>query len=163
MNLVNDLAELALATRLKRLSERLSQDVSKIYKESEADFEAKWYLVLELLSRQKLLGITEISELLQLSHPAVVQFVDQLLKRNLVKVSTDKNDARRRLVALSGAGKKLLQQIEPVLNVIKEENRLWINEASYDILKLLTELEQALDERSMYQRIKMNLLQHPKT
>jgi DNA-binding MarR family transcriptional regulator len=163
MNLVNDLAELALATRLKRLSERLSQDVSKIYKESEADFEAKWYLVLELLSRQKLLGITEISELLQLSHPAVVQFVDQLLKRNLVKVSTDKNDARRRLVALSGAGKKLLQQIEPVLNVIKEENRLWINEASYDILNLLTELEQALDERSMYQRIKMNLLQHPKT
>ena len=159
MNLVNDLAELALATRLKRLSERLSQDVSKIYKESDADFEAKWYLVLELLSRKKLLGITEISEALQLSHPAVVQFVDQLLKRSLVRVSTDKNDARRRLVSLSSSGKKLLQQIAPVLSIIKEENRLWINEASHDILEILTQLEQALDERSMYQRIKMNLLQ----
>ena len=46
MDLVNELAELAIATRLKRLSERLSIDVSKIYKESEVDFEARWFLIL---------------------------------------------------------------------------------------------------------------------
>ena len=159
MDLVNELGELALATRLKRLSERLSQDISKIYSESDVDFEAKYYLVLELLSREKLLGITEISESLQLSHPAVVQFVDQLLNRKLIKVSQDKKDARRRLVSLSTGGKKLLQQIAPVLKVIKEENRKWINEASYDVLEILSELENALDEKSMYQRVKISLLQ----
>jgi DNA-binding MarR family transcriptional regulator len=158
MDLVNELGELALATRLKRLSERLSQDVSKIYSESDADFEAKYYLILELLQREKLLGITEISDSLQLSHPAVVQFVDQLLKRKLIKVSTDKKDARRRLVSLSIAGKKLLMQIAPVLEIIKEENRKWIDEASYDILEILAELEKALDEKSMYQRVKIKLL-----
>jgi len=158
MDLVNELGELALATRLKRLSERLSHDVSKIYHESEVDFEAKYYLILELLNREKLLGITEISESLQLSHPAVVQFVDQLLQRKLIKVSTDKNDARRRLVSLSPGGKKLLQQIAPVLKVIKEENRRWINEAHCDILQILTELEKALDEKGMYQRVKIRLL-----
>ena len=158
MDLVNELGELALATRLKRLSERLSQDVSKIYLESDVDFEAKYYLILELLNREKLLGITEISDSLQLSHPAVVQFVDQLLKRNLIKVSNDKKDARRRLVSLSAGGKKLLQQIAPVLQVIKEENRKWIDEASSDILQILTELEKALDEKSMYQRVKIRLL-----
>ncbi|NEU07606.1 MarR family transcriptional regulator [Flavihumibacter sp. R14] len=158
MDLVNELGELALATRLKRLSERLSQDVSKIYGESDADFEAKYYLILELLHREKLLGITEISDSLQLSHPAVVQFVDQLLKRSLIRVSTDKKDARRRLVSLSAGGKKLLQQIAPVLEVIREENRKWINEASHDILEILGELEKALDERSMYQRVKIRLL-----
>ena len=159
MDLVNELGELALATRLKRLSERLSQDVSKIYSESDVDFEAKYYLILELLHRQKLLGITEISESLQLSHPAVVQFVDQLLNRKLIKVSQDKKDARRRLVSLSTGGKKLLQQIAPVLKVIKEENRKWINEASYDVLEILSELENALDKKSMYQRVKISLLQ----
>ena len=158
MDLVNELGELALATRLKRLSERLSQDVSKIYHESEVDFEAKYYLILELLNRKKLLGITEISESLQLSHPAVVQFVDQLLQRKLIKVSTDKKDARRRLVSLSPGGKKLLQQIAPVLQVIKDENRRWIDEASGDILQILTELEKALEEKSMYQRVKIRLL-----
>ncbi len=159
MNLVNELGELALATRLKRLSERLSQDVSKVYKESDLDFEAKWYLILELLKREKLLGITEISENLQMSHPAVVQFVDQLLKRRFIKASTDKNDARRRLVSLTAAGKKILQQIDPVLKVIKEENRQWINSASYNLLTILDELEKSLDEKSMYQRVKISLLQ----
>ncbi|HYK77572.1 MAG TPA: MarR family transcriptional regulator [Daejeonella sp.] len=157
MNLVQELAELALATRLKRLSERLSQDISKIYKELNVDFEAKWYLILELLKREKVLGITEISDSLQLSHPAVVQFVDQLLKRQLIIAFTDKKDARRRLVSLSPEGKKLLQQIDPVLKVIKEENRLWIDQASHDILLIITELEKALDERSMYQRVKAGL------
>jgi hypothetical protein len=57
----------SLATRLKRLSERLSQDVSLIYKESNLNFEAKGYLVLELLSREKVMAITEISTALQLS------------------------------------------------------------------------------------------------
>jgi DNA-binding MarR family transcriptional regulator len=88
----------------------------------------------------------------------VVQFVDQLLKRKLIRVSNDKNDARRRLVSLSPGGKKLLQQIAPVLQVIKEENRKWIDEASSDILETLTELEKALDDKSMYQRVKIRLL-----
>ncbi len=161
MNLINDLGELAIATRLKRLSERLSQDVSKIYKESEVDFEAKWYLVLELLNRKKLLAITEISESLELSHAAVVQFVDQLVERKLVKTSTDKKDARKRMISLSPGGKKVLCELEPILNVIKDENKKWIEEAEGNILTILDQLEQALDKKSMYQRVKICLLEKP--
>lgn len=159
MNLINDLGELAVATRLKRLSERLSQDVSKIYKESEVDFEAKWYLILELLNREKTLAITEISDNLELSHAAVVQFVDQLLERKLIKTGIDKKDARKRLISLSSGGKKVLSELEPILKVIKNENRKWLNEADGDILNILTQLEEALDKKSMYQRVKICLLE----
>ncbi len=161
MNLINDLGELAIATRLKRLSERLSQDVSKIYKESDVDFEAKWYLILELLNRGKMLAITEISDSLELSHPAVVQFVDQLADRKLIKTSADKKDARKRMISLSPGGKKLLAQLQPILDVIKDENRKWISEAEGNILTILDQLECALDKKSMYQRIKMSLLEQP--
>lgn len=161
MNLINDLGELAIATRLKRLSERLSQDVSKIYKESDVDFEAKWYLVLELLNREKLLAITEISESLELSHAAVVQFVDQLVDRKLIKTSADKKDARKRMVSLSAGGRKVLAQLQPMLNVIKDENRKWIAEAEGNILAILDQLEEALDNKSMYQRVKISLLEQP--
>ncbi len=163
MNLINDLGELAIATRLKRLSERLSQDVSKVYKESDVDFEAKWYLILELLNREKILAITEISESLELSHAAVVQFVDQLSERKLVKTSADKNDARRRMVSLSAGGKKILSQLEPILTVIKNENRKWLNEADSNILNVLDQLEQALDKKSMYHRVKISLLEQPES
>lgn len=163
MNLINDLGELAVATRLKRLSERLSQDVSKIYKESEVDFESKWYLILELLNREKILAITEISDSLELSHAAVVQFVDQLLERKLIKTGTDKKDARKRLISLSPGGKKVLSELEPILQVIKNENRKWLDEADCDILNILNQLEQALDQKSMYQRVKISLLEQPAT
>ena len=157
MDLVQNLEELALATRLKRLSERLSNDVSKIYKESNLDFEAKWYLILEILNRNKLMAITEMADSLKLSHPAIVQFVDQLLKKKLIKASADKNDARKRMISLSKEGKEMLTQITPILEVIKAENKKWIESANYDILQILSELESSLDEKSMYLRVKENL------
>ncbi|WP_424289023.1 MarR family winged helix-turn-helix transcriptional regulator [Daejeonella sp.] len=144
---------------MKRLSERLSQDVSKIYKESEVDFEAKWYLILELLNREKVLAITEISDSLGISHAAVVQFVDQLLDRKLIKTGLDKKDARKRMISLSPGGRKVLSELEPILKVIKNENRKWLNEADGDILNILNQLECALDKKSMYQRVKICLLE----
>lgn len=158
MDLVNELEELALATRLKRLSERLSNDVSKIYKESEVDFEARWFLILTLLAKEKLMSITEIADSLNLSHPAIVQIVSELTKKNLVKASTDKNDGRKRMIALSPAGKKTLAQIEPILASIKEENRKWLDTTKPNLLQILNQLEQALDEQDMYQRVKLSLL-----
>lgn len=158
MDLVNELEELALATRLKRLSERLSNDVSKIYKESEVDFEARWFLILTLLAKEKLMSITEIADSLHLSHPAIVQIVNELTKKNLVKASTDKSDGRKRMIALTLSGKKTLAKIEPILVSIKEENKKWLDTTRPNLLQILNQLEQALDEQDMYQRIKLNLL-----
>ncbi len=159
MSLVNELQELALATRLKRLGERLSQDVSKIYKESNLEFEAKWFLVLELLNRENLMGITEIADALEISHAAVVQFVDQMLHNGLIKTSVDPKDARRRMISLTQSGKRMHKEIYPVLQVIKEENKKWLATASFDLLHLLSQLEASLDERSMFKRIKSSLLE----
>jgi len=159
MDLVKELGALAVATRLKRLSERLSADVSKIYKESDVDFEARWFLILSLLKKNKLMAITEIADSLQLSHPAIIQMVQELSAKKLVKVATDKNDARKRMVSLSLAGRKTLDQLAPVLAGIKAENQRWIESAHANLLDVLNELEQALDQQTMYQRIKLNLLQ----
>ena len=41
METINELAELAFASRLKRLSERLMKDVSCLYHKLEVDFEAR--------------------------------------------------------------------------------------------------------------------------
>ncbi|RPD41716.1 MarR family winged helix-turn-helix transcriptional regulator [Chitinophaga barathri] len=159
MSIVNQLEELALATRLKRLADRLSADVSRVYKESELDFEAKWFLILELLSREKVLGITEISESLGISHPAVVQLADQMLAQGLIKASVDEKDARRRLISLTPSGRQMHKKIGPMLAVIREENRKWLATARHNLLSVLTELETSLDEKSMYKRIKMALLE----
>ncbi len=159
MDLVHELAEIALATRLKRLSDRLSTDVSKIYKESDVDFEARWFLILRVLQKEKLMAITEIADSLQLSHPAIIQLVQELTQKKLIKATLDSKDGRKRMVSLTLTGKKTLAKIEPILSSIKEENKKWIEGSSANILKILAELEQALNEQSMYNRIKLNMLQ----
>ncbi|MBS7564364.1 MarR family transcriptional regulator [Mucilaginibacter sp. Bleaf8] len=158
MDLITELGALALATRLKRLSERLAQDVNKIYKELDLNFESKWFLVLELLRKNKMLSIVDIAESLKLTHPAIVQFVDQLLKAKLITVHKDINDARKRLVALSPKGKKLLEELAPTLAIIKTENESWLEEADHNLLDTLAQLEQALDKQSMYYRIKKQMV-----
>lgn len=159
MDLVHELAEIALATRLKRLSDRLSNDVSKIYKESDVDFEARWFLILTLLQREKLMAITEIADSLQLSHPAIIQLVQELIQKKLIKAEVDSKDGRKRMVSLTANGKKTLERIKPILSCIKEENEKWITTGSANLLTVLAELEQALDEQSMYNRVKLNMLQ----
>lgn len=154
MDLISELAELALATRLKRLGERLASDVNKIYKELDLNFESKWYLVLELLSRRKILSIVDIADELKLTHPAIVQFVDQMLNAKLIEASKDSKDGRKRLVSLSLNGKQLLKDLEPVLSIVKRENEQWLKEADHNLLATMAQLEAALDERTMYQRIK---------
>ncbi len=157
MDLISELGALAVATRLKRLSERLAGDVNKIYKELDLNFESKWFLVLELLSRRKTLSIVDIADELKLTHPAIVQFADQMLKAKLIIAQKDIKDGRKRMVSLSPQGVKLLKQLAPVLAVIKEENELWLKEADSHLLDIMSQLEAKLDEMSMYDRVKRSL------
>ncbi|HEY1005576.1 MAG TPA: MarR family transcriptional regulator [Sphingobacteriaceae bacterium] len=157
MDLIKELEELSLATRLKRLQERLASDVSRIYKESHVDFEAKWFPVLELLRRHGDLSVVEISQALQLSHPAVVQFSEQLLKKGYITADRDPADARRRILNLSPGGVRVLEQLQPLLVVIRQENRKWLEEAGVPLLQEIEKLESALDRSSMYSRIREGL------
>jgi DNA-binding MarR family transcriptional regulator len=157
MDLISELGALAVATRLKRLSERLAGDVNKIYKELNLNFESKWFLVLELLSRRKTLSIVDIADELKLTHPAIVQFADQMLKAKLIIAQKDVNDGRKRMVSLSPQGVKLLKQLAPVLAVVKEENEIWLKEAEHHLLDIMSQLEARLDTMSMYDRVKRSL------
>ncbi len=157
MDLISELGALAVATRLKRLSERLAGDVNKIYKELDLNFESKWFLVLELLSRRKTLSIVDIADELKLTHPAIVQFADQMLKAKLIIAQKDVKDGRKRMVSLSPQGVKLLKQLAPVLAVVKEENEIWLNEADHHLLEIMGQLEAKLDTMSMYERVKRSL------
>jgi DNA-binding MarR family transcriptional regulator len=157
MDLISELGALAVATRLKRLSERLASDVNKIYKELDLNFESKWFLVLELLSRRKTLSIVDIADELKLTHPAIVQFADQMLKAKLITAQKDSKDGRKRMVSLAPQGVKLLKQLAPVLAVIKEENEIWLSEANHHLLDILGQLEARLDVMPMYERVKRSL------
>lgn len=147
----------AFGTRLRRLSERLDRDVSKLYSGADANFEPRWYPVVTLLAEEEPLSVTEIAATLGLSHPAVSQVVSQLTKEGLVKATPDKNDERRRLLTLTAKAHNLRQDLEPLWGAIGSATKELIDEEAPGLLTLLGELDKALNKKSLGDRVHEHL------
>ena len=148
------MGSLALATRLKNLSERLAKDVATIYKESDFDFEPRWFAVVYALKDGEELSVTELAGLLQQTHPAVNQVANVLVKKKLVIESKDNLDQRKRLLKLSKKGTELVTKMEDLWHKIKIANDQLLAQSKANFLEDIKNIEEALDEKSMYDRVK---------
>ena len=61
MDLIDQLGELALASRLHRLADTLQKDVTRIYAELGLDFEARWFPVLAALRDGRSRSVTGLA------------------------------------------------------------------------------------------------------
>lgn len=152
-DLVRRLGPLAFASRLKRLSDRLYRDMSRVYAELDTDFESRWFLVLYLLAEQSPLGVTNVADRLGLTHPAVNQIVGAMSRHRLVHSRRDPTDERRRLLSLTPGGRRLFERLRPVWQIVSEKSRDAMTESGLDWIAALDRLEAVLDERSMYERV----------
>lgn len=155
--MIEELGSLALATRLKNLSERLAKDVGKIYKEQAFDFEPRWFAVIYALKDNEQLGVTEMAAMLRQTHPAVNQVANVLVEKGLVNEFKDELDQRKRLLQLSKKGRNLVTKMEELWDRIKEANDELLKGENRDFLTSIQSLENALDSKSMYERVKDRL------
>lgn len=118
MNLYQSLGYLVLGSRLRRLSEAFLAEINRVYQNEGIDFDASWFPVFYLLSKNDALSIKELSEQIEVSHPAASQLITNLKNRGLVTSATCADDGRRQLVTLTDSGRALLKQILPVWDAI---------------------------------------------
>ena len=76
MDILAELGELALASRMKRLSEALMKDAAGLYADLGVDFHPRWFPIFHALGRRSPLAIGEMAQGLGLTHPAISQVVD---------------------------------------------------------------------------------------
>ena len=157
MDLIKQLGLLALASRLKRLSDRLMRDGSRIYEEQGLNFEPRWFTVFYLLSRKSPLAVTKVARELRVSHPAVNQVATAMEKAGLLVSQKDKSDERKRLLSLSPSGEALLTKLKPLWNDFKLSAGELIEESGVDLLEVLDRIENSLDDIEMYDRIKKKI------
>ena len=151
-DLIKELGELGMATRLKRLGERLSQDVAKIYKQRNLDFEPKWFTTMYALYKNETMSIQSLAQSLGFTHPAIIQFVNQMKKNQLVEARPG-DDKRVNLVSLTTKGREIFESIRPLLIDIEEVTSEVINSTGLDMLMLLDRIEDTLNQKSIYDRI----------
>ena len=158
MNFIEELGTLALGSRIKNLSELLMKDVSNIYKDQDIDFEPRWFTLFQLLLHKKEIAVTEISRELNQTHPAAIQVINSLEKKKLISTRKDESDKRKRLVSLTGKGKKLAEDLAPVWEAIHQAAKEILDESEPGLLDNISKVEQALKRKSTYQRVSARLI-----
>jgi len=158
MEFVRKLGSVALANRIKGLSDAMMNDIIRIYKEMNLDFEPRWFTVFQILSKRNAeIPITIIAEELKITHPAVIQVVNVLEEKGLVDSRPDATDQRKRLVSLSEKGKILALRISPVWLDIRSALDDFLLETEPEFLNIMERMELAMQKESVYSRIRSKL------
>lgn len=143
----------AIGARLRRLSERVDRDATRVYAELGVAFEQRWMGVLDQLSRRDGPSVKELAETLGISHPSVSQTRASLLAAGLIEDQPDPTDGRRRTLQLTSAGRALVAGLRPVWDALEQASRDLDDEAQ-NAVAALDRLEVALDRRSLFDRVK---------
>lgn len=155
MDIIQQLGPLALGSRLRRLTDRMTQEVVAVYQKLDIDFEPRWFPVFYVLSRQPAdtpIAIVDIARLINLTHPAVNQIAADLIKHGLVEDLKCGKDGRKRLLKLTPKGEAMLPRLESIWHDMEIAAASLILDTGFDFMAAVTGLENALDQQNIERR-----------
>ena len=159
MNLYQSLGYLALGSRLRRLSESFLSEINRAYQNEGIEFDASWFPVFYLLSKNDALSIKELSEQTEVSHPAASQLITNLKNKSLVTSVTCNDDGRKQLVTLTNKGRALLNEVIPVWDavLVAMDELVALEEESSHLLPAISALENIFKQNSLSDTISSKL------
>jgi DNA-binding MarR family transcriptional regulator len=151
-DLIRQMGYITLATRLKRISDKMSHSTRLMYKTLNIDIEPNWYLVLVIIKENPKIAVMEIAQHLRFTHQSVISMTNKMISNGYLLTEKDAIDKRKTVFELTIKAQNMLPRIQ----------RIWAH-GEQAILELLTEnteimehletLESNLEESSFGERI----------
>lgn len=142
----------ALGARLRRLSERIDGDGTRVYAARGVRFEQRWFGVLNQLILKGSSSVGELAATMRITHVSVSQSCRSLEKAGIIASVADTNDARRRVLTLTPEGQALVAELAPLWSAFNAA-AAELNAEAGDAVAALDRLDDALARRSMFDRI----------
>jgi len=149
---LDELAELALGSRLKRISEKLMNDASQVYKYCGIDIQPKWFTLLALIDNKQQVSVVDASQLLGLTQPAISQFSKDLVSRGLINSLPCKKDSRRKFLSLTNEGNLLVSKMRPMWKAVDLAAKQLCSEAGEQFFEAIKQFEKSLSSQTLLQR-----------
>lgn len=150
----------ALDNRLKRISDKMSHDTRKFFKQINVDVEPSWHLIFKLLKEKEKLTMVEIAEHLGYSHPSTVVLLKKMTAKGYIISEKDTVDKRKQNIKLTQKSYDMLPEMEQIWNSCEDAIYKMLNQ-DLSIIKHLDEIEASLkaipfNERfnNEYQKVK---------
>ncbi|CAM1361309.1 conserved hypothetical protein [Tenacibaculum sediminilitoris] len=151
-DLVREMGYIALATRLKRISDKMTHSTRLMYRNLNIDIEPNWYLVLVIVQQTPNISVMEIAEKLGFTHQSVITITNKMVKKEYLQVSKDEKDKRKTVFNLNQKAVEILPKIEQIWGYGKEVIYELLNE-DISIIEHLEVLESNLEKASFGERI----------
>jgi DNA-binding MarR family transcriptional regulator len=108
--------KMALGSRLRRLSESMTEQAAGIYDLYQVDLQPKWFPVFYSLSPTEEKSITDIAREIGHTHPSVSQIVRELAAKGYIIEKKGEADGRKNFVLLSPAGLAIREKMQAQLD-----------------------------------------------
>ena len=99
------------------------------------------------------MSVVELAAEIGYTHPSTITLLKELEKEKLIRSKKDKQDERKRLLQLSDKGKKLVEQMQPVWEIIIAAITE-LTDTQNNLMKAIVEVEQQLKDQSFFERAK---------
>lgn len=153
MNLFDKTGKMALGSRLRLFTGRITDDAAKIYELYNVDFSPKWFPVFFVLSTDGAKTITEIADDIGHSQPSVTKIIKEMEAAGIVAGNQKSKDKRRNVVNLTEAGIALAEKVKVQSGDIEVAIDGIISEATHNLWEALAEWEYLLDQKSLLKRV----------
>jgi DNA-binding MarR family transcriptional regulator/GNAT superfamily N-acetyltransferase len=144
---------MALGSRLRQLSEQITEDAGQVYKMYNVGLQPKWFPVFHALSQGTDKTITAIAEEIGHSHPSVSTIIREMVKQGIVTEKKDKLDGRKNVVGLSKKGKEIVKDITPQYQDVTTAIEEALSQTHHDLWKAIEEWEFLLNQKSLLRRV----------
>ncbi|KFN44132.1 bifunctional helix-turn-helix transcriptional regulator/GNAT family N-acetyltransferase [Arenimonas oryziterrae] len=148
MNFLESQGALALASRLKSLSDRCFDAVDQIYREHGTELQSRWFPLLRLLQEQGPQTVGDAARALAQTHSAVSQLATKLVRAGWLHEGSG-SDRRQRVLALTEKAETQLNAARPLWQVLQGSVEARIAASGVDLLQALSTIEAGLSAQPL--------------
>ena len=154
MDFFDRTGKMAIGSRLRMLTDRITNDAAEIYRLYGVDIRPKWFPVLYALSEGGAKTITGIAREIGQTHPSVSNIVKEMAAGKLIREVADKTDKRRTTIALSPQGRKVCGMLTEVCEDVATAVGEVSDATRHDLWRAIGEWEEQLAQKSLLERVK---------
>jgi DNA-binding MarR family transcriptional regulator/GNAT superfamily N-acetyltransferase len=153
MEILSKIGKIALGSRLRLLTAKITEDAGNIYELYGVDLVPKWFPVFYILSEIGETTITEIAKGIGHSQPSVSKIIREMNHAGLVQENRKSKDKRKNVVSLTKKGIGFVKKIQEQYNDVDSAIEGIIGEARHNLWEAIGEWEFLLEQKSLYHRV----------
>ncbi|GAB4045538.1 bifunctional helix-turn-helix transcriptional regulator/GNAT family N-acetyltransferase [Spirosoma litoris] len=153
MDIFEKTGKMALGSRLRLFTMRISEDAAKIYELYNIAFSPKWFPVFFVLSYAGKRTVTEIADEIGHSQPSVTKIIKEMVAAGIVEANLTSKDKRQNVVGLTQQGTELAEKVKWQAADVEVAIDGILQQATHNLWEALAEWEFLLDQRSLLERV----------